>query len=88
MPSLHELKAAIDRGKTARLRLWRSVLSQFVTRRGSLYVKRIQGYRNPEGILVVEPRKLVYEHWDELLDGLGYDAHSHGWELIEESMLE
>ena len=84
MPPLHELKTAIDRGKIAKLRLWRSVLSQFVARRGPFYVKRIQGYRNPDGVLIVEPRVVLYVQWDDLTDGLGYDADSPGWELLEE----
>ena len=83
MPSLAELKIAIDRGKRAKLRLWRSILSVFVERQGQGYLKRMQGYRNPDGVLVVEPRTISYEQWEELMDGLGYDAYSHGWELLE-----
>ena len=83
MPSLAELKVAIDRGKRAKLRLWRSILYVFVERQGQGYLKRMQGYRNPDGVLVVEPRTISYEQWEELMDGLGYDAYSHGWELLE-----
>ena len=88
MPSLDELKTAIDRGKRAKLRLWRSILYMFVEKKGQGYLKRMQGYRNPDGVLVVEPREATYEQWNELMDGLGYDGDSHGWELLEENRVE
>lgn len=92
MAYLNELKAAVDAGKTARLRRWRSILHWFVGKNRiddlEFYLKQAEGYTNPDGIVIVQAETAFYPTWSALVDSLGYDAESSGWQLTDEPLAD
>jgi hypothetical protein len=86
MPKLAELKKAIDEGQTAKLRRYQSVLHWYVKKKGAFYIKHAEGYKNPDGVLIVRPSTALYETWEGLLGELGYHASVNSWLLTSEPL--
>jgi hypothetical protein len=86
MPQLSELKAAVDAGKTAKHRRWRSILHWFVKKEQDFYIKQAQGYTNPDGVVIVRAETAFYPRWEGLVDSFGYNATSKRWEITDEEL--
>lgn len=83
MSRLADLKAAIDAGKTAQLRCWRSILRWLVKKEPAGYVKQGEGYTNPRGIVVVQAETTCYPEWDRLLNAFEEEADSEQGEITD-----
>lgn len=80
---LQECKKAVDEGKTAEHRLWRSLLSCQIRKEGQLYARHTEGYKNPHDVEVVKPDTVHYRTWEELVDGF-YGRYETEWVLTNE----
>lgn len=84
---LSELQAAVDVGKTAKHRRWRSILHWRVKRELGFYAKQAEGYANADGFVVVRAETAFYPTWGALIDSLsGYYANSKEWFLSDEPL--
>lgn len=86
MPQLAQLRDLIERGRTAQLRRYQSVLHWYVKQQDRLYIKHTEGYKNPEGVEIVQPRTAFYETWDGLTEDLSYDVEMSGWYITDDAL--
>lgn len=86
MPQLAQLRDLIEHGRTVKLRRFQSALHWYVRKRQGQYMKHAEGYKNPDGVVIVQPRTAFYETWEELTCDLGYDAQVRGWYITGDSL--
>jgi hypothetical protein len=84
MPQLNELRAAVDAGRTAKHKQWRSILHYLVRKENGFYGKQAQGYKNEIGIVIVSPATTFYATWEDLLASLnGFYTDDEWWTTDE-----
>jgi hypothetical protein len=88
MPQLTELKAAIDDGKTAKHRQWRTILHYLVRRELGFYARQSEGYTNEDGVVIVRPNTQFLPSWELLVDSFGIYGTSDGWFICDDQFVD
>lgn len=88
MPQLAELKAAVDAGRTAKHRQWRTILHYLVRRELGFYARQSEGYTNGDGIVIVRPNTQFFPSWELLIDSFGIYGASDGWWATDEQFAD
>lgn len=88
MSQLNELKAAVDDGKTAKHRIWRSILHFLVRKENGFYGKQSEGYKNEDDIIIVEPATIFYPSWEELINSFSALYADAEWWLTDDKFVD
>lgn len=88
MPQLTELKAAIDDGKTAKHRQWRSILHHLIRKENGYYGRQAEGYKNELDVVVVPVATSFYPTWEQLIDSFQGRYADDEWFLCDDQFVD